>query len=287
MNEIQRSLLNADPKLSRFEPLDRILFYDDFDQGLQGWSELIGNYEHTLDAMLPEYRDMRPPMLSNLTMWDTGTAGSMEGNYALKLATRPSSGAIAVSLKRQSWREQGLIQLETYFTFKPEASALLLSELDVRAIGVLFDVQDREKRWMPHLRYLNAFEGQRLAKWQYKSRREPVMAIGNSGKTVSHFHLRPIGWSDVPGGEQLLCYNEIATKMNWHYLKVQLDLASRSFTGYQCNDQFYDTRGMETMQMPAMANLWCMLNIAFWVETDVDKRAFLYLDSVLVSGEWS
>jgi hypothetical protein len=29
-----------------------------------------------------------------------------------------------------------------------------------------------------------------------------------------------------------------------------------------------------------------MLNTAFWVETDVDKRAFLYLDSVLLSGDF-
>jgi hypothetical protein len=66
MNEVQRSLFRADPKLSRFDPLDRILFCDDFDQGVQGWSELIGNYEHTPDSMLSEYRDIRPPMLSNL-----------------------------------------------------------------------------------------------------------------------------------------------------------------------------------------------------------------------------
>jgi len=29
-----------------------------------------------------------------------------------------------------------------------------------------------------------------------------------------------------------------------------------------------------------------MLNLAFWVETDLDKRGFLYLDSVLLSGDW-
>ena len=276
---------HADPRLSRFDPLGRILCYDDFDHGLQGWSELIGNYEGSLDSMLPEYRDMRPPMLSNLTMWDTGTAGSMEGTYALKLATRARGGGIAVSIKRQMWRVRGPIQLEAYFCFKPEASELALSELDVRAIGVLFDVQDSELRWMPHLRYLNAFEGQQQARWQFKSQREPLLQIGNSGKTQSHFHLRPTGWSDVPGGEQLLCYNEIATKMNWHYLKVGLDLSTRSFTGFQCNDRVYSAEGMETMQLPAMANLWCMLNIVFWVEADIDKRAFFYLDSVLLSGE--
>ena len=37
----------GDPRLSRFDPLERIFFYDDFDEGIRGWSELIGNYEHT------------------------------------------------------------------------------------------------------------------------------------------------------------------------------------------------------------------------------------------------
>ena len=181
----------SQPKLSRFDPLETILFYDDFDHGLQGWSELIGNYEHTLDSMLPEYQDLRPPMLSNLTMWDTGTAGSMEGTYALKLATRPSAGAMAVSIKRQTFRVRGPVQLEAYFTFKPEANELELSALDVRAIVVFFDVQDDEIRWMPHLRYVNAMEGQQIGKWMYKSNGEPLDPIGDTGKTVSHFHLSP------------------------------------------------------------------------------------------------
>jgi len=33
MDPVQRSLLNAHPCLSRFDPLSRILFYDDFDDG--------------------------------------------------------------------------------------------------------------------------------------------------------------------------------------------------------------------------------------------------------------
>ncbi len=63
----------AHPVFSRFDPLPRILCRDDFDDGLCGWGGLIGNYEGSLDALLPEYRDLRPPMLSNLTVWDTGT----------------------------------------------------------------------------------------------------------------------------------------------------------------------------------------------------------------------
>jgi hypothetical protein len=286
VTDMRRAILDADPKLSRYDPLPRIIFYDDFDNGLQGWTELIGNYEGSLGNMLPEYEDMRPPMLSNLTMWDTGTAGSMEGTYALKLATRPLAGHLCADLKRITWKHRGPIRLETYFTFKPEADELRLSESDVRAIGVLFDIQDDEKRWMPHLRYLNALNGVQVGKWQFKRQREPLRQIGNTGKTHSHFHLAPTGWEEVPGGEQKLCYNEIATKQNWHYLRVDLDLAGRAITRLQCNDRIHDVRHIAPMMMPAMSNLWCMLNVLFWVETDIDKRAFLYLDSVLLSGEW-
>ena len=286
MQDLRHSPLRADPRLSKFDPLERIIFYDDFDNGLQGWSELIGNYEESLDSMLPAYADMRPPMLSSGTMWDTGTAGSMEGNYALKFATRPKAGEITADIKRVTWRHRGPIRLEAYFTFKPEASELRLSETDVRSVGVAFDIQDGEHRWMPHLRYLNAADGEQVAKWQFKRRREPVQQIGGSGKTVSHFHLAPAGWEDIPGGQQLLCYNEIATKYNWHYLRLDIDLAGRAITHLQCNDRVHDLAGVEPMMMPAMANLWCMLNVLFFVETDVDKRAFLYLDSALLSGEW-
>ena len=286
MEGLHSALLRADPRLSKFDPLSRIIFYDDFDAGLQGWSELIGNYEGTLDSMLPGYADLRPPMLSNLSMWDTGSAGSMEGMYALKIATRPSAGALSVDTKRVTWRQRGPVRLEAYFAFKPEATEMSLSEVDVRSIGVVFDVQDEKYRYMPHLRYLNAFQGKRVAHWQFKRQRALLMPIGSSGKTVSHFHLAPENWEDVPGGQQFLCYNEIATKHNWHYLRVDLNLSRRQITGLQCNDRVHDMAGVEPMMMPAMANLWCMLNVGFFIETDVDKRAFLYLDSVLLSGEW-
>jgi len=288
----QQALIQANPNLSRFSPLSRIICYDDFDRGLQGWTALIGNYEDTLDSILPGFRDLRPPMLSNLTVWDTGTDGSFNGNYALKLATRPKTGSIGVAVKRLTFQEVGPLRLETYFTFKPEASELRLSETDVRAAGVLLDLQDSDAkandpgRVMPHLRYLNAFNGQAMARWQYKKDRVPMRDIGGSGKTRSHFHLSSEGWLDVPGAGQRLCYNEIATKQNWHYLRLDFDLKTMSFLGFRCNDRVFDVSAIEPMRMPAMANLWCMLNLAFWVETDLDKRGFLYLDSVLLSGDW-
>ena len=292
MLEAPQNLRYANPNLSRFSPLSRVICYDDFDRGLQGWTGLIGNYEDTLDSILPGFRDLRPPMLSNLTAWDTGSDGSFSGNYALKLATRPKTGSIGVAIKRLTFQEAGPIRLEATFTFKPEASELRLSETDVRAVGVLFDLQesdakaDSPQRVMPHLRYLNASNGQAMARWQYKKDRVPVHDIGGSGKTRSHFHLSPEGWLDVPDAAQRLCYNEIATKQNWHYLRLDFDLKTMTFLAFRCNDRVFDVSGIEPMRMPAMANLWCMLNIAFWVEADLDKRGFLYLDSVLLSGEW-
>ena len=55
MEDSRRTLLNTDPRLSKFDPLPRIIYYDDFDQGYQGWSELIGNYEDDLSSLLPGY----------------------------------------------------------------------------------------------------------------------------------------------------------------------------------------------------------------------------------------
>ena len=279
--------------LSAFDPLPRILFADDFDRGLCGWTGLIGNYEHSLDSILPEYRDLRPPQLSNVTVWDTGTDGSLNGTYAMKLATRPQTGAFSVGIKRATFRKTGPIRLEAYFNFKPEASELILSETDVRAVGVLFDLQSSDtqrghgaERVMPHLRYLNALNGEAAGRWQFKRKREALQSIGNTGKVRSHFHLADEGWEDIPGGEQLLCYNEIATKQNWHYLRLDFDLAAMAFTGFQCNDRIFDVSAIEPMRMPAMANLWCMLNTVFFAETDRDKRAFLYLDSVVLSGDF-
>jgi len=280
----------ADPALSRFSPLSRILFFDDFDRGLNGWTGLIGNYEGSLDTMLPEYRDLRPPMLSNISMWDTGTVGSLDGTYALKLATKPKAASLAVALKRLTWRHAGPLQLEVIFTYKPEAVALELLETDVRAFGFAFDLQvgDRAtgpvERVMPHLRYLNALEGQRVEKWQFKRAVEPLLAIGDSGKTRSHFHLAATGWEDVPDGAQRLCYNEIATKHNWYYVRIGFDLGTMSFTEFRCNDRVFDASGIAPMRFPAMPNLSCMLN-SMWVEADAGTRAFLYVDSVVLSAE--
>ena len=37
-SDLRQAVLQSDPRLSRFAPLDSILFYDDFNQGMQGWT---------------------------------------------------------------------------------------------------------------------------------------------------------------------------------------------------------------------------------------------------------
>lgn len=274
-----------DPSLSKYDPLDCILFADDFDTGMCGWSELIGNYEGSLDTILPPFRDLRPPMLSSATMWDTGTAGSLSGTYSLKLATRARAGHLAVAVKRATWRQRGRVQVECYFAVKPEPSALTLGDHDVGAFGVFFDFQDSEERAMPHLRYCNVEDGAPRYQWQYRDELPSRHVVGHSGEIKSFFHLDPTGWKDIPNAQQRLCYNELPTKFNWHYLRFTCDLHTMNYAELQCNDRTFDLTDLSPIRAPTDADLWCMLNTAFFVETATGRRAFLYLDSVVVSLE--
>jgi hypothetical protein len=289
--EFVQALRWAEPELSRFDPLPRIIAFDDFDRGFCGWTQLVGNYEHSLDSMLPGYAQHSQAMLSTLSTWDFGSHGSFDGSYALKLATKPRAGTQNVTIKRLTFRKRGPVRLEFYFTFKPEANELRLSETDVRSIGFLYDLQTGDAdadswRVMPHLRFLNADGGRHLQRWQFKRRTTDVMPIGTENKTVTHYHLAPQDWEDLPDGHQKLCYNEIPTKVNWHYVRFDFDLESMQATHFQCNDRTFDLSGFDSIRIPAMRNLWCMLNLAFFVETDTDKRAFLYVDSVCLSGDF-
>jgi hypothetical protein len=72
-------LQKADPRLGKFNPLQRILFYDDFDEGLNGWCELIGNHDGRLDQVRSIIADCRPPQLSSCTFFDIGAADREDG----------------------------------------------------------------------------------------------------------------------------------------------------------------------------------------------------------------
>jgi hypothetical protein len=278
MNQGQRAaLLSVDPRLSRFDPLERIVFYDDFSQGLSGWCELMRNYPPKANSVFDIHRalrDYRPPMLSSATMPDMGTHGAMQGTYALKIASRPRAGHFSKSLKRITWVRRTQYQVECFFTFKPEPVSVDLGDKNVRAFGVSFDLHDDDHRYHLCLRYLNAYQGELQQKWQYMARGFIIPDVE--------------GWpddtfDDVPSGAQRLCYNETPTKLNWHYLRWLVDLGERRHIELQCNDHTFDLRECKPELHPADPNLWCLLNVGFWVEADTDVRSFFFADSVLLS----
>ena len=52
VSELESALIRSNPRLSKFNPIGRILFFDDFDEGINGWTELCGNHDNNLDLSL-------------------------------------------------------------------------------------------------------------------------------------------------------------------------------------------------------------------------------------------
>lgn len=166
--------------LTPFNPLRHILLYDDFDEGINGWTELQANHSGNLDDLKPNMRDMRPPQLSNCTFFDIGTHGSMSGTYALKLATRPKPFHAAAAIKRLTFAQPGLVPFETYFTLKAEQTFgesaawdgnVSPSERDFGDFTISNDVCEGETgpRYLAAFRYMNTdFEGRPVQQCMYK-----------------------------------------------------------------------------------------------------------------------
>lgn len=305
-NDLRLAILQADPRLSKFNPLPRILFYDDFDEGVHGWAELIGNHDGNLDNVRPIMADLRPPQLSSCTYFDIGTHGSMHGTYALKLATRAKAGHMAQLIKRLTFVRPGQVQFETYFTYKAEQifnrsageaatwdGNFDPSEADFGDFTISNDVCEAHEgaRYHCALRYLNTDKQGRLAqKWMYKTSVQTSTRMHRAGiapPAVDYHVQHPDDWRDVPGGHQPLCYNEVPTKVNWHYLRWTFDTRTRRNTELQVNDLVMDLRDIPVpvYDVP-YKGLNHLLNFCVDARTHRDVRNFLYLDSVLVSVDW-
>jgi hypothetical protein len=297
-------LISADPRLSRYDPLPRILFFDDFDYGANGWCELIGNHDGDLNRVRPVVGDMRPPQISSVSFWDIGTHGAVDGTYALKLATRPLKDHMALAIKRLTYVKPGLVQFETYFSFKSEAwigdrpghqtydGNIDPSVYDFGDFSIGNDICDREygRRYHCVLRYLNTdHDGNLVRKWMYKTSVQTTTKMELSGRpAVSDYHVADPGdWREVPGGEQALCYNEIPTKVNWHYLRYVFDTEAGRNHELQVNDRVFDLRDIPVPRFPhGYWGLDRLMNFCIDVRTHRPVRNFLFLDSVLVSVDW-
>jgi hypothetical protein len=303
---LRTALLQADPKLSKYNPLSRILCFDDFDDGVNGWTELVGNHDGNLDNIQPDRRDFRPPQISNLTFFDMGSHGAMSGNYALKVATRPKPFHMAVAAKRLTWAGMGRVQLETYLTFKAEATFgresrggraydgnYHPSEADFGSFTLSNDVSESPSgpRYHCVLRYVNTdHEGNLVQKWYSATSSSPSTKALVAGEVLSvpDFHVRnPDDWREIPDSYMPMCYNEVPTKVNWHYIRWQWDLKTRRNVELQINDTVLDLRDVPVPVYPdPYWGLNRLLNFALDVRTHTDVRNFLYMDSILISADW-
>lgn len=297
-------------ELARFNPLDRVLCFDRFDTTTHGWTELLGNYDglgdlRTVDAHM---RDFRPPQLSSCTFFDVGTHGTLSGDHALKIATRPRTGHTAVAIRRLTMAGRGKVQIETYFAFKAEATVdhrrdsegdvawdgnRHPSESDFGAFTVATDIcADGGIRYHNVARYENTNPAGELTKrWKYPVVPEPTPRDHFRGatplqETADFTAPDPADWRYLDEPNEL-CVNEVPTKINWNYLRWQIDTSTRSNVELQINDRVIDMRDVPVPVYPeryqALENL---LNFYFSVRTHSGVRNFLFLDSVLISTEW-
>jgi hypothetical protein len=312
VDQLRRTLLSTNPELARFNPLARILAYDQFDSGTHGWTELIGNHdgEGDLDTVDDHMRDFRPPQLSSCTFFDVGTHGAMSGTYALKLATRPVAGHTAVAIRRLTMAGRGLVQFETYFTYKAEAASaengaaeqpgagdwdgnIHPSEQQFGAFTVATDICNTEGvRYHCVARYQNTdLENRFTRRWMYPvvpepTPREHLEGKAKLGRYDDFTAPDPDDWQEF-GEEQPFCYNEVPTKVNWHYLRWQIDTRLQRNVELQINDRVYD---MRDVPVPPYAekydSLGNLLNFYVSTRTHTGVRNFLFLDSVLISVDW-
>jgi hypothetical protein len=309
---MREAIRSSDPRLSKFSPLSRILAFDDFNQGTNGWTELLGNYDGKgdLDTVDDHMRDFRPPQLSNMTFFDTGTHGGMTGTYALKLATRPYPGHTATAIRRLTMSGRGLLQIEAYLTYKAEATLgggdendsygdvawdanLHPSEAQFGAFTVATDLcGDGGLRYHTVARYQNTdADGKFVRQLMYPNVPEPTPREHFEGKIKLPYAAdftapNPEDWH-LFGEEQELCFNEVPTKVNWHYLRWVIDTDKRRNVEIQINDRVTD---MRDISVPAYEeryeSLENLLNFYFSVRTLSGIRNFLFLDSVVISVDW-
>jgi hypothetical protein len=303
-DDLRRAIIQADPRLSKFNPLPRILCFDDFDEGINGWCELVGNHDGNLDNIGAHMRDFRPPQLTNCTFFDIGTHGSMDGTYAMKLATRAQADHTCWVLKRLTYAKLGLVQMEAYFTIKTEATFdgkqwgprqwdgnYHPSEAQFGDFGISNDIIEgvQGKRYHCALRYVQTdHEGDFVNRWMYKTSLQPSTKMQRAGLVklpITDPHvLDPGDWKEVPGGYQPLCYNEVPTKINWHYMRWLFDTRTRRNVELQINDLTMDLRDIEVPLYPeSYSGCERLLNLCFDVRTHIPVRNFLFVDSVLIS----
>ncbi|WP_426184900.1 DUF6772 family protein [Microbacterium sp. TWP3-1-2b2] len=305
--------LSYDRGLERFNPLARVITYDDFDTGYNGWLDLTPNYVYddyeSFDSVV-DLGSWPATQLSSASMRFASSSGSMEGTYSLKLTTAPTGGphtepprpgSMGHAIKRLSrFGDPRYIQIEAWYSYTPTQDREGLGEEDIRAIGFFFDVQDDQHRYMPGVRYVNALGGKPVKKWQYYrvgdgvTRKDwnfgvedgwCVPGVDNQWYGRRFEDGSGDGFQWIPGGEQDLLYNESPDKINWLYFRLTVDVKARQYVELQSMDQVFDMRELSPTLVPGYKSIKDLINPIFFVETDTDRSVSLFLDSVVYSCE--
>jgi hypothetical protein len=250
-----------------------------------------------------------PVMLSNANFGYAGTHGAMSGGYALKLATKaeanpyegpPAPGGLSHAIKRlTAFRQTGPLQLEMWFSYTAEQDRAGTGESAIRAFGAFFDVQDETYRYFPGVRYVNSANGKMIRRWQYMRAADVTdteWAYGTEGDWCKA-GVDPLwfgrryddGSADsfqwIPGGDQTLCYNESPDKINWMYLRLQVDTTTREYVELQAGSRVLNLRGLKPTYVEPYKGITGLINPVIWIEADQNRRVFMFVDSVLISCE--
>lgn len=296
----------------RFQPLPEIVTYDDFDHGARGWLDLTPNFTEPSFQTRPTVLDKArwgAPMLSTATFFYVGTHGSMDGTYSLKLATKPVAapytspprpGSMSHAIKRLSrYRDWQQLQFEMFYAYTPEQDRIALGEKDIRAFGMVFDLQDHDHRYFPGVRYLNSVDGRLEGRWQISHAADvsdEAWAFDAKGEwnkrgidPLWYGRRREDGsgdaWRFVDDGQQQLIYNESDDKINWLYLRLLIDLEKREYVELQSGRRTFDLRGTRFSLADPYARIRDLVNPVVWIEADTDRRVFLFVDSVVISAK--
>lgn len=309
---MQKSVV-YDRQLERFHPLERVVSFDDFDTGFNGWMDLTPNFVYENYESFNSAVDLTswaPCMLSSAPMRFAASNGSMEGTYSLKLTTAgsaaphtepPADGSMGVAVKRLSrFGNPSLIQTEAWYAYTPVQDRVGIGEEDIRAFGFYFDIQDSGHRYMPGVRYVNSLDGQLVKRWQYWNATDGIThadwnfgvedgwcapGIDNLWYGRRYDDGSSDGYQWVPDGQQELLYNESPDKLNWLYFRLLVDVDKREYVELQSMDRTFDLRGIQPTLADRYRSIDNLINPIFYVETDTDRPVNLYLDSVLYSTQ--
>ena len=310
-----------DPMLSRFQPLKRVLIHDVFNTGYNGWMEIMPNFcsPPNFDESPSILAKHQWPacMLSTATFRYPGSHGSMSGQYSLKVSTRPvanpyaempAPGSMGQAIKRISFNhlKRKYLQFEMWFAYTAEQDRMDgtgelpgLHETSIRAFGAGWDLQERGRRYFAGVRYLNSVDGKLHKKWQFiypSAKDDREWAYDTDGdwciKGVDPQWFgkrypdgRHDGFKDIEGAHQPLCYNETDCKLNWQYFRLLIDTEKREYIEMQCQDKTFDLGRHPIYSVPGYDRIDGLMNPLVWVETDANRRVFLFLDSVVISQE--